>query len=477
MRDLAGLDIEHITVLPRSDAQSIAIWNAICSHLPNFYLFHDDREGIYSAMNLGSKGAVGKFLVFWNGGERMTSRAQVSLLLDELRACAAPQLISQGEIEWLPQHNQDIKTYQQFLRGELGSFISHQTYFVAREFFLALGGFSTKFKVAADTDLILRMSDYKVEITSSTCPVWVENSLYASQNHRIARKENFRLALRFLLKKKSTRRLLNTIRSESHIIFEKFSTFFEFSGWQYRLFGKTLSQSDFNDSNGQKSSLGRLQAARAFSKAIKIELLSNSVLDVGVIGGSLNDIEVQWLLTQNPKTRFKVLGIKDFDIHMDLNHPNSQNFDFDLILVSQVLEHIWNHKTFFDNLLSSVRDGGLVWIGCPASNKKHASPDYFSAGFTPQYLKNNFELRNLKTLFFGGFGSKRLYMATHLLPGWLTPKGHSYPLFFAFEERTALARILLWFRFLPALIYLSFVNAKESNNDRWHTESWWLGKK
>jgi SAM-dependent methyltransferase len=203
----------------------------------------------------------------------------------------------------------------------------------------------------------------------------------------------------------------------------------------------------------------------------------DSSLNIGVIGGSLADIEAQWLLTHYPKSTFQVLGIENFDIYLDLNDSILQDYNFDLILVSQVLEHIWNHKTFFDQLLLSVRDGGLIWVGCPASNKVHASPDYFSAGFTSQYLANNFESRGARTLSSGGFGSKRLYMATHLLPGWLTPRGHSFPLIFAFEERKFLPRILLWLRFLPSLIFLSFVNAKESKYPRWYSETWWLGQK
>jgi SAM-dependent methyltransferase len=474
---LAELDVEHITVLPRSDEQSITIWNDICGRLPNFKLFFDANEGIYSAMNVGGKEALGKFLVFWNSGERVTSLVQVSLLLDRLRVCEAPQLISQGEIEWLPLHRQDLQSYQRFLLGDLGSFISHQTYFVNREFFLALCGFSTRLSVASDTDFILRMSGYGIEIAPDVYPVWVENSVFASQNHRIARKENFILALRFLLKMKSARRLVNAIHSETVYLSEKFSLLYESSGWHYSPYVKALPKSYSKNLIRGKSSLGRLRASYAFSEAITTELVSNSILNVGVIGGSLDDIEVRWLLTQIPELRIKVLGIEDFDVYLDLNRPSDQRFDFDLVLVSQVLEHIWNHKTFFDNTLSSVREGGLIWIGCPASNKMHASPDYFSAGFTAQYLKNNFELRNVKSLFFGGYGSKRLYLATHLIPGWLTPKGHSFPLFFAFEERAVVPRILLWFRFLPTLIFLSFVDAGESNNDRWYTESWWLGRK
>jgi hypothetical protein len=130
------------------------------------------------------------------------------------------------------------------------------------------------------------MSDYGIEIVPDICPVWVENSVFASQNHRIARKENFILALRFLLKMKSMRRLVNAIHSEAVYFSEKFSLLYESSGWHDSPSIKALPKSHLKNLIRGKSGLGRLRAAYAFSEAIATELGSNSILNVGVIGGS-----------------------------------------------------------------------------------------------------------------------------------------------------------------------------------------------
>ena len=129
---VSALDVEHITVSPRDDRHAHAVWKNICKGLPNFKLVSDENEGIYNAMNLGSKCATGKFLVFWNAGEKITNYEQVSRLIERLRSSESPQLISQAEIEWLPGNLQDLDSYLGFLSGQKSKFISHQSYFVSR---------------------------------------------------------------------------------------------------------------------------------------------------------------------------------------------------------------------------------------------------------------------------------------------------------------------------------------------------------
>lgn len=469
--------MEHITVSPRNDLRSGAIWKSICGKLHNFRQVFDNNEGIYSAMNLGAISASGKFLVFWNAGEEITDLEQVIKLIQRLKVCNSPQFISQAEIEWLPGVAQDRDTYLGFLSGRKSKFISHQSYFVSREHFLNEGGFSTKFKVASDTELILRMSKFEIDFGEDVSPVWVENSKFARLNHRTGRRENLRIALKYVLKKRISLRLPRLILAECFFIVSAASRLFELSAPKIRITSPNKNRNLLHFPKNKNLSYGRVRVTNEFSKAIGVHIPRNLTLKVGIIGGSLDDFEVGELLIHSPKAQFTVLGIESSDVFMDLNQPVVKSLDFDMVLVSQVLEHIWNHNNFFENIVASVKKGGYIWVSCPASNKVHASPDYFSAGFTNHLIQNNFELRNVESLSSGGFGSRRLYVGTHLLPGWLTLRGHSFPLIYAFEERVLFSRIILWIRYFPYLVCLSFMNAEDSRSERWFTESWWIGRR
>ncbi len=469
--------MEHITVSPRNDLRSGAIWKSICGELHNFKQVFDNNDGIYSAMNLGAISANGKFLVFWNAGEKITDLEQVMKLIQRLKVCNSPQFISQAEIEWLPGVAQNRDTYLGFLSGRKSMFISHQSYFVSREHFLKEGSFSSKFKVASDTELILRMSKFEIDFSDDICPVWVESSKFARLNHRTGRLENLRIAFKYLLKKRMSMRLPRLILAECFFVLSAASRLFELSAPKLRNNSRNKDSKSLHVPKNKNLSYGRVRVTYEFSKAIEVHIPHNLTIKVGIIGGSLDDYEVGELLIHSPKAQFTVLGIEGADVFMDLNQPADNSFDFDVVLVSQVLEHIWNHNNFFENIVTSVKKGGFIWVSCPASNKVHASPDYFSAGFTSQLIQNNFELRNVKSLSSGGFGTRRLYVATHLLPGWLTLRGHSCPLIYAFEERALFSRIILWIRYFPFLVFLSFMNAEDSRSERWFTESWWMGRR
>ena len=473
--EISNLDIEHITVLPPDDKDSIELWNEICSGKKNFHLLHDENQGIYKAMNIGGQAATGKFIVFWNSGERITSYRQVELLIDQLRICEFPQFISQGEIEWIPVHIQNDETYRMFIEGELGGFISHQTYFIDRKHFLNIGGFSSSFRVAADTDLILRMESEELTISTDVCPVFVQNSQFASLNNRIARLEILKISTTHGFRTKSFVRVSNTLRSEIR-------------SWMktlHRIFETPLSDNKLHHANSQNVSntiyaenFGRNAILKCFQSSVLSNFKQTEIRRVAIVGGYLSDPEALFLAQEFPDADFVTVGIEVCDFSLDLNlRMDSEIPKFDVLLVSQVLEHVWNHQNFFDNVIALLGEGGYIWLACPASNKVHGSPDYFSGGFTQEYLVNNLLPRGVKMISSGGFGTKRLYWATHLIPGWLSSRGHSLPIFFAFNDRKLSVRCILTLRFLPILVALSFISSKPTSNPRWHTESWILGKK
>jgi SAM-dependent methyltransferase len=179
----------------------------------------------------------------------------------------------------------------------------------------------------------------------------------------------------------------------------------------------------------------RWEVVKKFEEATKPHVAS--IHRVALVGGGIGEAEIEAL------KKIKAISITYFGIEtipnedfsfLDLNYDKDFEDTFDLVVCSQVLEHIWNHQAFFDNLSKLVRPRGFLWIGCPASNYPHGSPEYFSAGFAPDYLVNNLGLRNLELLLGGSLGSKRYYFLTHSLQIWGSKNLHKFPIFFGISR-------------------------------------------
>lgn len=472
---ISNLDIEHLTVLPRKDQESISLWHNICGDKSNFNLLHDENRGIYTAMNLGASSARGKYLVFWNSGERITNHQEVIKLVETLQRSDSPQIITQGNIEWIPTHLQNNEMYQFFIAGDPRGFISHQTYFIKRESFLSLSGFSEKYKVVSDTDLILRMSTQEIEFEPSVTPVFVENSAYASSHHRQARMENLIMSLIFGLKRRDFRRFLNTLKNELLPAKNRLVALFEISAMK---FAPSDQSSLAPNRLAWITNFGRAHVLSIFNAEVMSRLEDFEIKRVAIVGGTKSDPEALLISEYYPDFEIVTFGIESADVHLDLNLENEvDGASFDLVICSQVLEHVWNHENFFNNLAKLTCDGGLLWVACPASNKFHGSPDYYSAGFTADYLAMNLNSRRVIQQSMGGFGTKRLYISTHLIPGWFSRAAHKFPFLFAFGERKVIIRWTLRLRFVGFLLLLSLISPIKTTSSRWFTETWFLGRK
>ncbi len=472
----SNLSLEHVTVLPEDDLASIELWKQLCGHIPNFQLVNDRNSGIYPAMNLGANFANGEFIVFWNGGEEINSVFQLDSLLACLQTIETDIVITQGKIEWLPNHRQSQGEYEGFMLGEPGKFISHQTYLMRLKFFRQLGGFKEKYKVVSDTELMLQGYSRRSEVEfSDFCPVFVQNSAYASSHHRLLRWEMLRVNLMEALQSRRWNRIRNFLRIELESFTEKLSQRFEISNVA------PVPSEFLNDLENRvpySSNFGREVVLNRFISQID-KLGANLKIDrINVVGGSVNDPEAVYLKSKFPNAEVTTYGIENSDFYLDLNLINSiERTTGDVVLVSQVLEHIWCHDQFFRNLVKLTKVDGYIWIACPASNKVHGSPEYFSSGFTSAYLQNN--LRNIDTEIIdtGFFGTKRLYLATHWIPGWLSVRAHKFPLLCAFNDLRFIARVILSLRYLGQLMVLSLTNPRPASNERWATEAWVLARR
>jgi hypothetical protein len=227
------------------------------------------------------------------------------------------------------------------------------------------------------------------------------------------------------------------------------------------------------------SNYGRALVLAEFLRYVPSLMGDKKSLHVAVIGGTPEEYELAALKKVGFEVNFKVFGIDTDSIFLDLNSdfPKSElpKLQFDLILCSQVLEHTWNLDAVFRNLTHFISHDTLIWLAAPASNKFHGSPEFYSAGYTEVFIAHNFEKMGVATLQAGHIGTKRNYLATHLLPRWLSVRSHANPIFFSFGQGRFIANIYFTVKFFPWTLLLLLVSPKISNDPKFATESWFLG--
>ncbi len=160
--------------------------------------------------------------------------------------------------------------------------------------------------------------------------------------------------------------------------------------------------------------------------------IAKNLEKIAILGGTRNDVEYLITAKYNPGITSTVFGIEDLepqDFFLDLNNIYERKDSYDLILCSQVLEHLWDHQNFFDNVCKLAHTGSYVWLNCPSSNFVHGSPDYYSAGFTASYISNNLRKRNFEIIGEGNIGSERYYKVLHLTHQWLSEDNHQNLIF------------------------------------------------
>ena len=221
---------------------------------------------------------------------------------------------------------------------------------------------------------------------------------------------------------------------------------------------------------------GRALVLIEFIDMCKTRFTTKETLNIALIGGYENEPEIKILKLLNINFELKIFGI-EADMHFfDLNEINDTSRDldlgYDLILCSQVWEHIWNHNQAIRNIYNLMSKDTLLWLACPASNRPHSSPYYYSAGFSLDYLKHNLKLANLTILNGGQLGTRRNYRATHSIPNWLSVKGHIFPPFWAFSDRNLRKRFFLNLRFIHRTFDLLLFSSKVTSDIQCATETW-----
>ncbi len=222
---------------------------------------------------------------------------------------------------------------------------------------------------------------------------------------------------------------------------------------------------------------------RGILSAILIESLeTEEITSLAVVGGSSTEPELLALRNKFPKLNYQLYGIENAEgkenfEYLDLNALNMITENYDLVICNQVIEHIWNLNQALMTLRNLVRPGGYIWINCPASNMAHGSPEYYSAGYTPDLLIKMNENLDVTCLRAGTLGSKRLYFFTHALKYWPSAFELRHPIL-SFRPLRSYGRKVISKSFIALLgrIYATSFSNKISTEIDCATETYYLGK-
>lgn len=210
---------------------------------------------------------------------------------------------------------------------------------------------------------------------------------------------------------------------------------------------------------------------QAFNSALAPHI--PSIERICVVGGSQADPELR-IFTERAAS-ITILGVEASQVFFDLNDPTSNcESSFDLVLCSQVLEHVWRPELALHLLATLVRPGGYIWVACPFSNFPHGSPDFYSAGYTNALIEKNLELNGLQVLSSGSVSSKRNYLARHRFRLWLSVAETAAP------QRYLLTRSILESanrlrKYGKQLFTLALI--PESRHETWSVESYVFARK
>lgn len=152
-------NIEHILIDGGSTDKTLSIARVFGAHLA--CLVSEVDQGLYDAMNKGAKLATGEVLGFLNADDfyahpKTLERVAAVFQDESVDVCY-------GDLQYVKRYNPRVVLRHweagSFAPGKFGSGWAppHPTFFVRRSVFNSAGGFNTKYLLAADNDLMMRI--------------------------------------------------------------------------------------------------------------------------------------------------------------------------------------------------------------------------------------------------------------------------------------------------------------------------------
>lgn len=107
----------------------------------------------------------------------------------------------------------------------------------------------------------------------------------------------------------------------------------------------------------------------------------------------------------------------------DLHRLQVGRNDFDFVLMSQTLEHLYNPLLALNNLFSATCAGGYLWTSVPTVSRQHQLPSHFQTGFTPIGLACLLKQSGFEVIEIGQWGNPKY--VSHLFDLELIPTIHN----------------------------------------------------
>jgi SAM-dependent methyltransferase len=194
-----------------------------------------------------------------------------------------------------------------------------------------------------------------------------------------------------------------------------------------------------------------------FLEGIQNQGISTRGMTLACVGGSPAEPELSALIRQqSTPPAITYFGIEEGPspfYYLDLNYELVDvPAQYDLVMCSQVLEHVFDVKVALHNLARLCRPGGYLWINCPGSCRAHGSPDFFSSGYSPQLILRLLEIVGVRfeTVMALNVGSARGTLYEHVLRRWPDEREFRNPLVHQSAGRGGYLRAVgRWIKYVP----------------------------
>lgn len=147
---------EHIIQDGASSDGTVEFIQEISVNAPRTRLISEPDTGLYDAMNKGAEAARGQYVLFLNSDDSLASDDVLNRAADRLQATRPDFLYGSTLCRY--EDGSETMERRMSLKAILQRMpFCHNSVFLKREVFLALGGHDTQFRIAADYDLMLRL--------------------------------------------------------------------------------------------------------------------------------------------------------------------------------------------------------------------------------------------------------------------------------------------------------------------------------
>jgi glycosyltransferase involved in cell wall biosynthesis len=151
--------IEHIVVDGASSDSTLATIRANSERVTR--VISEPDKGIYDAFNKGLRIATGDVVAFLNCGDTYVSSTVVSRMSAELSDYGVPAAFADVLIVDVDDEKRVLRRYSSKpftpRRMALGLMPAHPTLFLRREIYQSVGEYDTKYRIAGDFELCLRV--------------------------------------------------------------------------------------------------------------------------------------------------------------------------------------------------------------------------------------------------------------------------------------------------------------------------------